>query len=535
MERNRELLAAKGDIFGGKADLFGPKGDPFAGKVDPFAGKPDPFAGKGDFLGKGDPFAAKGDFLAAKGDLLAAKGGDPFASKGDPFASKGDFLAAKGDLLAAKGDPLLPKGSDPFGPRGGDPFAGKGDLMAGKSDFLKGLKGPEMASRPDKGLVFDSLVGKGQLLGKNQIEAFAYAIEHSKGAHALAALEAAKGKSDLAKGGLDKPSPELMMMKGKGLLEQEAAAAALVNKGKGTVPNNNVSQVNTPPPPPPPPAVVEEPPVPQGQLATKSDLKCYDPKIGGNPGKQGLRWKACELDDYPFVIIRETKDVASEEKGRLVPNQICVQAGEMIILESGVVRMPIYPEGWVSVHARLLNGPTFLEMCGENEEKEIWPTYDRQEFLHFGQILGQQTLAEEHPMSQMRAICIPGMCRDHTETGKAERRAAREQGRRERAEASEANGENNNQKNDWYKGGDREWKNWDWRDWDWKQSNWKGDGDGEKGKGKNNEKGDDFHGKHGGKKGNKDDEKGEKGKYGKGFGGKSKGDKDWGKNEKDTV
>ena len=37
----------------------------------------------------------------------------------------------------------------------------------------------------------------------------------------------------------------------------------------------------------------------------------------------------------------------------------------MVSAQSGVVRMPIEPEGWITVHARAVNGPTFLEMLPE--------------------------------------------------------------------------------------------------------------------------------------------------------------------------
>ena len=47
----------------------------------------------------------------------------------------------------------------------------------------------------------------------------------------------------------------------------------------------------------------------------------------------------------------------------------------MVKSQSGVVRMPIDPTGWVSVHARSINGPTFLEMIQEPQpaaNQEEW-------------------------------------------------------------------------------------------------------------------------------------------------------------------
>ncbi len=72
--------------------------------------------------------------------------------------------------------------------------------------------------------------------------------------------------------------------------------------------------------------------------------------------------------------VREAADMSSLETRRLLPGDTCVQAGETIRVDPGVVRMPIEPDGWVTVHARAIGGPTFLELAPE-DEVESEPDY----------------------------------------------------------------------------------------------------------------------------------------------------------------
>ena len=38
-----------------------------------------------------------------------------------------------------------------------------------------------------------------------------------------------------------------------------------------------------------------------------------------------------------------------------------MQTGSAVKLPPGIMRIPIHPKGWVSVHAKLVGGPTFME------------------------------------------------------------------------------------------------------------------------------------------------------------------------------
>ena len=63
-----------------------------------------------------------------------------------------------------------------------------------------------------------------------------------------------------------------------------------------------------------------------------------------------------------------------------------VQAG------TGVMRMPIEPTGWVSVHARAMNGPTFLEMVTQQ--------YDSDSFGDIDQTGKQPLMHQYQPVNQ---------------------------------------------------------------------------------------------------------------------------------------
>ena len=75
----------------------------------------------------------------------------------------------------------------------------------------------------------------------------------------------------------------------------------------------------------------------------------------------GQMWKVLQNQDFEHVIVCETQDVDSTVLRRILPGEVCQQRGPTTALASGVMRMPVEPEGWVTVHARLVQGPTLLE------------------------------------------------------------------------------------------------------------------------------------------------------------------------------
>jgi len=63
---------------------------------------------------------------------------------------------------------------------------------------------------------------------------------------------------------------------------------------------------------------------------------------------------------FSDVIVRASQEVTSRELRRLNPGEVLTQRDRTIMLPNGLVRMPVEPDGWVTVHARHINGPTFL-------------------------------------------------------------------------------------------------------------------------------------------------------------------------------
>jgi len=75
----------------------------------------------------------------------------------------------------------------------------------------------------------------------------------------------------------------------------------------------------------------------------------------------GQQWRVLTSKDFCDVIVRETQEVTSRELRRIQPSEVCVQRGTTVELANRLVRMPIHPDGWVTVHARHIGGPTFME------------------------------------------------------------------------------------------------------------------------------------------------------------------------------
>lgn len=65
-----------------------------------------------------------------------------------------------------------------------------------------------------------------------------------------------------------------------------------------------------------------------------------------------------------MAVVRETEDVTSKILRHIVPNEVVIQRGMSVEVSGGLVRIPVQPEGWTTVHARKIGGPTFLEQDG---------------------------------------------------------------------------------------------------------------------------------------------------------------------------
>eukprot|EP00931_Biecheleriopsis_adriatica_P107378 TRINITY_DN8171_c0_g4_i1.p1 TRINITY_DN8171_c0_g4~~TRINITY_DN8171_c0_g4_i1.p1 ORF type:complete len:953 (-),score=253.71 TRINITY_DN8171_c0_g4_i1:78-2936(-) len=77
-------------------------------------------------------------------------------------------------------------------------------------------------------------------------------------------------------------------------------------------------------------------------------------------GRPGQVWVVMHSPYFQDVIVRATQEVTSKELRRILPGEVCTQRDLTVTLPNGLVRMPVQPDGWVTAHARNINGPTFL-------------------------------------------------------------------------------------------------------------------------------------------------------------------------------
>lgn len=105
---------------------------------------------------------------------------------------------------------------------------------------------------------------------------------------------------------------------------------------------------------------------PQGQPAP-GQAKARPPREHVSEGRIGAIWRVLKSDNFEDVLVREAKEVTGAVVRRVQPDELLEQKGATIENESGLVRMPVAPRGWVTVHARNINGPTFMEIVPDRE------------------------------------------------------------------------------------------------------------------------------------------------------------------------
>lgn len=77
-------------------------------------------------------------------------------------------------------------------------------------------------------------------------------------------------------------------------------------------------------------------------------------------GRPGQIWVVMKSPHFSHVIVRASQEVTSRELRRVLPGEAVTQRDMTETLPNGLVRMPVEPDGWVTVHARHINGPSFL-------------------------------------------------------------------------------------------------------------------------------------------------------------------------------
>ena len=95
-------------------------------------------------------------------------------------------------------------------------------------------------------------------------------------------------------------------------------------------------------------------------------------------GHEGQRWRIRHSCEFTEVIVRRTPDLDSAIIGRIMPGWHCIQRGALVPLDgpwTGVVRMPIHPEGWITYSSEAAAGGTmFVDVVDDPSEdsKERW-------------------------------------------------------------------------------------------------------------------------------------------------------------------
>lgn len=95
---------------------------------------------------------------------------------------------------------------------------------------------------------------------------------------------------------------------------------------------------------------------PAWEALVRSGAGDCGPLLGG----AGFLWRVRHDRAFSHVKVRRTADVHSEELWRHLPGEVCVQRGAAMMLP-GLVRLPVEPDGWVTLQAEGVGGPTFLE------------------------------------------------------------------------------------------------------------------------------------------------------------------------------
>lgn len=103
-------------------------------------------------------------------------------------------------------------------------------------------------------------------------------------------------------------------------------------------------------------------PTPQPAKPAGGDQKPVTSVPEGCPGRV---WIVLHSPHFKDVIVRASQEVTSKELRRIMPGETCFQRDYTVTLPTGLVRMPVEPDGWVTVHARHINGPTFLSEVAE--------------------------------------------------------------------------------------------------------------------------------------------------------------------------
>mmetsp|Transcript_36642 Transcript_36642/g.80290 ORF Transcript_36642/g.80290 Transcript_36642/m.80290 type:complete len:1045 (-) Transcript_36642:149-3283(-) len=101
-----------------------------------------------------------------------------------------------------------------------------------------------------------------------------------------------------------------------------------------------------------------------GECHGHGDFRSISDPSEPSEGYKGQTWRVLVSTDFRDVIVRKSFEVSSPVLKHIKPTEECTQRGPTVRTSTGLVRMPVEPDGWVTVHARAIKGPTFLEESG---------------------------------------------------------------------------------------------------------------------------------------------------------------------------
>jgi hypothetical protein len=81
-------------------------------------------------------------------------------------------------------------------------------------------------------------------------------------------------------------------------------------------------------------------------------------------GLKGQSWSVRSSPHFEFVVVRVAPDLDSRQITIIMPRQQCIQRGAVVTMRNGIVRMPIYPRGWITYSAEEVGGVVFLDSVG---------------------------------------------------------------------------------------------------------------------------------------------------------------------------
>jgi len=98
-------------------------------------------------------------------------------------------------------------------------------------------------------------------------------------------------------------------------------------------------------------------------LVDEVDRECEQCPLS-RVGQNGQSWTVRESSHFEFVVVRVAPDLDSRQITIIMARQQCIQRAAVVTMPNGIVRMPIYPRGWITYSSEEVGGAVFLDSVG---------------------------------------------------------------------------------------------------------------------------------------------------------------------------